>query len=73
MVITVIASLRVKNAIMQKDVIRAEAENKAKSEFLSRMSHEIRTPMNAIVGTTELIAMKDDIPESIKGNLIWTA
>ena len=69
MVITVIASLRVKNAIMQKDVIRAEAENKAKSEFLSRMSHEIRTPMNAIVGTTALIAMKDDIPESIKGNL----
>ena len=61
--------MRVKNANMQKDIARAEAENKAKSEFLSRMSHEIRTPMNAIVGTTALIAMKDDIPESIKGNL----
>ena len=33
------------------------------------MIHEIRKPMNAIVGTTALIAMKDDIPESIKGNL----
>ncbi|WP_252198015.1 transporter substrate-binding domain-containing protein [Clostridium sp. MCC353] len=68
-VIIMIAGLRVKNANMQKDIARAEAENKAKSEFLSRMSHEIRTPMNAIVGTTALISMKDDIPESIKGNL----
>lgn len=64
-----IANLRVKNANMQKDIARAEAENKAKSEFLSRMSHEIRTPMNAIVGTTALLSMKDDVPESIKGHL----
>ena len=68
-VIVVISGLRVKNANMQKDIARAEAENKAKSEFLSRMSHEIRTPMNAIVGTTALISMKEDVPESIKGNL----
>ncbi len=69
-VIIVIASLRVKNADMQKDIAKAEADNKAKSEFLSRMSHEIRTPMNAIVGTTALIAMREDVPESIKGNLV---
>lgn len=69
LVIAVIASLRVKNANMQRNMAKAEAENKAKSEFLSRMSHEIRTPMNAIVGTTALIAMKNDIPESMKGNL----
>lgn len=69
MVIIVIAIMRVKNAEMQKNIVKAEADNKAKSEFLSRMSHEIRTPMNAIVGTTALIAMKDDVPESIKGNL----
>lgn len=68
-VVIAIANLRIKNANMQKDIVRAEAENKAKSEFLSRMSHEIRTPMNAIVGTTALIAMKDDVPESIKENL----
>lgn len=68
-VIIAIANLRVKNANMQKDIARAEAENKAKSEFLSRMSHEIRTPMNAIVGTTALLSMKDDVPESIKGHL----
>lgn len=69
MVIIVISNMRVKNANMQKNIARAEADNRAKSEFLSRMSHEIRTPMNAIVGTTALIAMKDDVPESIKGNL----
>lgn len=68
-VIIVIASLRVKNANMQKNIVKAEADNRAKSEFLSRMSHEIRTPMNAIVGTTALIAMKEEVPESIKGNL----
>ncbi|WP_040197130.1 ATP-binding protein [Candidatus Soleaferrea massiliensis] len=69
MVIIIISNMRVKNANMQKNIAKAEADNKAKSAFLSRMSHEIRTPMNAIVGTTALIAMKDDVPESIKGNL----
>ena len=69
MVIIIIANMRVKNANMQKDIAKAEADNKAKSEFLSRMSHEIRTPMNAIVGTTAIIAMKENIPKGIKENL----
>ena len=33
---------------------RAEAGNRAKSQFLSNMSHDIRTPMNAIVGYLNL-------------------
>ena len=32
----------------------AEADNRAKDEFLANVSHEIRTPMNAILGMTEL-------------------
>lgn len=48
--------------------IRAQNENKAKSDFLSTMSHEIRTPMNAIVGMTE-VALREDMAPSVKKKL----
>jgi PAS domain S-box-containing protein len=50
---------------------RAEASNRAKTEFVSRMSHELRTPLNAMIGFAQLLALNDN-PKLPAKLLEWT-
>ncbi|WP_343208835.1 ATP-binding protein [Anaerolentibacter hominis] len=60
---------RVKAAVMHNNLEKAEAESRAKGEFLSRMSHELRTPMNAVIGLADLTVMAEGLPDSVRENL----
>ena len=39
-------------------MLKAKAENKSKSEFLSSMSHELRTPMHSIIAIATLLKLE---------------
>ncbi|MBN1387981.1 MAG: response regulator [Bacteroidales bacterium] len=46
---------------------KQEAKAKeAKSEFLTKISHEIRTPLNGIIGMIDMLAKKENDPETRK-------
>ncbi|WP_374577439.1 ATP-binding protein [Phenylobacterium sp.] len=55
--------------IAQAARTRAVAAGQAKAQFLATMSHEIRTPMTSIVGFTEVLLKRDDLPEPARRQL----
>ena len=48
---------------------KAEAANRAKTEFLQRMSHDIRTPINGIMGMVDIIRKNRDDREKVDDSL----
>lgn len=48
--------------------LKADAANRAKSEFLAKMTHELRTPLSAIIGYAELLEKEGrPLPEQRDG------
>jgi signal transduction histidine kinase len=48
---------------------RALAANEAKTEFLATMSHEIRTPLNSMLGFSQLLVERQDLPADARRQL----
>lgn len=59
------AKLMLTMSELEKEKIRADVANNAKSEFLAKMSHEIRTPINAVIGMDEMI-LRDGRDDTIR-------
>lgn len=51
--------LRARNADLDAARLRAQAADRAKTQFLATISHELRTPMNGIIGVVQLLETAD--------------
>ncbi|MEO0793796.1 MAG: PAS domain S-box protein [Verrucomicrobiota bacterium] len=60
-------ALKLASEHAQEAAKEANRANQAKSRFLASMSHEIRTPLNGVLGYTQVLNMRDDLPEDAAG------
>lgn len=47
----------------------AERASSAKTEFLGTMSHELRTPLSGVLGMSELLLLRKDLPPQVQEEL----
>lgn len=43
--------------------VEAQVAEKTKTAFLSTMSHELRTPLNSVIGFSQILMQKEDMPK----------
>ena len=52
------------NLLMESEMIRLDAEMKARSEFVDRVTHDIKSPLSAVLGAAQLLRDKKDLQDS---------
>jgi signal transduction histidine kinase len=61
--------VRERTAQLEAAKEKAEAADRAKSEFLAKMTHELRTPLNAVLGFTQILSRSANLSDEQRQKL----